>query len=112
MAIKAPPMTDPTNHTFGNYQIEALLGRGGMGQVYRARHVQMGRQVALKLISPALAANPTFQARFRQEARAIAALSHPHIVQVYDFGEQNGSCYMVMELLGAGSLHTLLAQYR
>jgi hypothetical protein len=105
-------MINLIGQTFGNYQIEALLGRGGMGQVYRARQVHTGRLAALKVISPMLAADSTFEARFRQEARAIAALHHTHIVQVYDFSEHHGSCYMVMELLGQGSLRVLLDQYR
>jgi serine/threonine protein kinase len=92
----------------GNYQIEALLGAGGMGEVYRAQHLHLARPAALKVMHGNMANDPGFQARFRQEARAIASLRHPHIVDVYDFGEQDGSFYLVMELLDQGSLRSLL----
>src|SRR5215211_7786949 len=91
-----------------HYQIEAQLGVGGMGQVFRARHMLLDRRVALKLMHANLAKDPTFQARFRQEARAVAALHHPHIVEVFDFDEHDGYAYLVMELITGGSLRSLL----
>lgn len=104
-------MTEFIGQTIGNYRIEAVLGAGGMGQVFRARHIHLDRPVALKVMHANLSHDPGFQARFRQEARAIAALQHPNIVEVYDFGEQNGLMYLVMELLSDGSLRGLMQKH-
>ncbi len=93
----------------GNYVIESLLGVGGMGQVFKARHVLLDRPAALKLMHANLAKDPAFQARFLQEARSAAALRHPHIVEVFDFEDQkDGFAYLVMELITGGSLRNLL----
>ncbi len=94
--------------TLGNYRIESVIGIGGMGQVFRAVHIHLGREAAIKVLHANLAAEPGFQARFLQEARAIASLKHPNIVEVHDFGEQGGSLYLVMELIEGGSLRQLL----
>ena len=94
--------------TFGNYRIESLLGTGGMGQVYRATHALLNRSAAIKVMHANLASDSNFQARFIQEAKAAGALSHPNIVQIYDFGEQGGRYYLVMELVSGGSLRGLL----
>ncbi|MFQ3630623.1 protein kinase domain-containing protein [Roseiflexus sp.] len=104
-------MTELIGHIIGNYRVESLLGAGGMGQVFRARHIHLDRPVALKVMHAGLSHDPGFQARFRQEARAIAALQHPHIIEVYDFGEQNGLMYLVMELLSDGSLRGLMQKH-
>jgi len=101
-------MTDLIGYTIGNYRVESLLGTGGMGQVYRARHIHLDRLAALKVMHDNLARDPSFQARFIQEAKAIAALQHPNIVEVYDFGEQAGRYYLVLELLADGSLRARL----
>src|SRR5262245_57310569 len=101
-------MSDLIGQQIGNYRIESLLGSGGMGQVYRARHIHLDRLAALKLMRDTLALDPTFQARFRQEARASAALRHPNIVDVYDFDEHAGRYYLAMELLEDGSMRTML----
>lgn len=103
-------MADLVGQTIGNYKIEALLGTGGMGQVYRGIHAFLKVERAIKVMNPGVAADPSFQARFQQEAQAAAALNHQNIVQVFDFGEQNGQYYMVMELVTDGSLRTLLRQ--
>ena len=103
-------MADLVGQTLGNYRIESRLGAGGMGEVYRAVHVRLNRPAALKVLHANQAADPTFQARFLREARAAAALSHPNIVEVFDFGEQDGASYLVMELIPDGSLRTLLRQ--
>jgi hypothetical protein len=97
--------------TVGNYRIEELLGTGGMGQVFRGVHVHLGRPAAVKIMHPNLASDETFQARFLQEARGAAALTHPNIVQIYDFGQQDNQYYLVMELVAEGSLRTLLDQH-
>src|ERR1051325_4919317 len=94
--------------TLGNYRIESVIGTGGMGQVFRAVHIHLAREAAIKVLHANLAAEPCFQARFLKEARAIASLKHPNIVAVHDFGEQAGSLYLVMELIEGGSLRQLL----
>lgn len=99
---------DLLGQVIGNCRIEALLGAGGMGQVFRARHVHLDRLQAIKIMHPHMASDPGFQARFRQEAQAIAALEHPHIVRIFNFDEQQGRYYIAMEYLPDGSLRTLL----
>ena len=101
-------MSTLVGQTIGSYRIEALLGSGGMGEVYRATHLRLNRPAAIKIMHAHLAADPTFQARFLREAQAAAALTHPHIVEVFDIGEQEGRLYLVMELIPDGSLRTLL----
>ncbi|RIK35718.1 MAG: hypothetical protein DCC58_20195, partial [Chloroflexi bacterium] len=103
-------MNDGTGQVIGNYRIEALLGSGGMGQVFRATHVHLNRPAAVKVLHPQYAADPTFQARFLQEARAASALRHPNIVEIIDFGQADGRFYLVMELVSEGSVRTLLQQ--
>ena len=73
-------MNDLTGQTLGNYRIEALLGSGGMGRVYKATHVHLNRPAAVKVLHDQYAADPTFQARFQQEAKAASALRHPNII--------------------------------
>jgi hypothetical protein len=93
----------------GNYEIQALLGAGGMASVYRGFDRNLRRQVAIKVLSD-IAAQPDFADRFRQEARLIASLRHPNIVQVYDFGEHDGQIYMVQELLPGPTLQQRLRE--
>ena len=94
-------MNEPTQ--FGRYQIVRVLGRGAMGLVYEGLDPRLDRQVAIKVISTAALADgelrASYSARFIQEAQAVARLNHPHIVTLYDFGEENGVAYMVMELV-------------
>src|SRR5436190_823666 len=73
------------------------LGCGGMGEVYRARDTRLGRTVALKVLRTGLADRPDFRRRFEREARAISALNHPHVCNLYDIGEQDGIAYLAME---------------
>jgi serine/threonine protein kinase len=94
----------------GAYEIVAAIGAGGMGEVYRARDHRLGRDVALKLLSVAVAADPDFARRFEQEARAVAALNHPNVVAVYDVGVAAGRPFLVTELLEGVSLRTRLEQ--
>lgn len=94
--------------TLGDYTIQALLGQGGMATVYQGFDRQLHRPVAIKLLAPALAADPAYVDRFRQEARLIASLRHPHIAQVYAFGEHAGAPYMVQELLQGPTLEQRL----
>ena len=88
----------------GRYRLDAPLGSGGMATVYRARDLRLDRPVAVKILSPNLAADPTFVARFRQEARTMARVHHPSIVTVHDVNESDGLLYIVMELIEGESL--------
>src|SRR5438477_11741465 len=88
----------------GPYEIQAPLGAGGMGEVYRARDTRLGRDVAIKVLRQHLSSDPDLKARFEREARAISALSHPHICHLYDIGSQDGTDFIVMELLEGESL--------
>ena len=89
---------------FDRYQILAELGQGGMATVYRAYDPRFRREVALKILPSAFLNDPAFHARFEREAQSIAALEHPAIVPVYDFGEADGQPYLVMRLMTGGSL--------
>jgi Tol biopolymer transport system component len=88
----------------GPYKILAPLGAGGMGEVYRAHDSRLGRDVAIKVLPPHLAAAPEVRARFEREARTISQLNHPHICTLYDVGHQEGTDYLVMELLEGETL--------
>jgi serine/threonine-protein kinase len=91
------------------YEVEALPGRGGMGLVYKARHLRLNRFVALKMLIAGAYAGPHERARFQREAEAVAGLRHAHIVQVHDVGDHEGWPYFTMELLEGGSLAQALA---
>ncbi len=92
----------------GAYEVEEEIGRGGMAIVYKARHVSLGRYVALKILLPHLATDTEIVHRFLQEARAAAALRHPNIVTVYDVGQSDGFYYIAMEYIEGQSLQTLI----
>ncbi|MBI3273290.1 MAG: protein kinase [Planctomycetes bacterium] len=98
----------PNDSAFGIYHIERLLGRGGMGTVYLAVQTSLGRRVAIKVLPVALAREAEFAGRFEREARAMAALSHPHIVTIHDFGCIEGRFYYAMEYVEGASLRGLL----
>jgi serine/threonine-protein kinase len=91
------------------YRLEELLGRGGMGVVYRAWDPRLKRQVAVKLIAPELSGDPAFRERFLAEAELAAALEHPNVVPIHDAGEVEGQLYLVMRLVEGSDLKTLLA---
>jgi Tol biopolymer transport system component len=103
----APPTTLPPGTRLGSYEIVSFLGAGGMGTVYRARDSRLGRDVALKVL-PRGSDDPGRLRRFQTEAKAAAALSHPHIVSVHDVGETDGTAYIVSELVPGGTLTALL----
>jgi serine/threonine-protein kinase len=110
---------DPTRIGEGRYELGALLGRGGMAEVRRAQDLRLGRIVAIKRLRSDLAADPTFQARFRREAQSAASLNHPAIVAVYDTGEElatDGSGlmlpYIVMEYVEGRTLRDILREGR
>ncbi len=92
------------------YEIIALLGKGGMATVYRARQTSMDRDVAIKVIKPELTEMGEFVTRFQREVRTIASLSHAHILKVFDYGQQGDLAYLVMELLTGGSLADKIGQ--
>jgi serine/threonine-protein kinase len=87
----------------GRYRLVELLGRGGMSEVWRAEDLELGRNVAIKLVAP-----DADTARFEREARAVASLAHPNIVQLYDYGEEAGRLYMVLEYMPGGTLEERL----
>ncbi len=92
----------------GRYRIEALLGQGGMSAVYKASDPNLKRVVAVKLIHSHLSADPSFVQRFESEAAAVASLRHPNIVQVFDFNNDSGAYYMVLEFIPGETLHDRL----
>ena len=98
--------------SLGKYRILEPLGRGGMAQVYKAYHPQLDRYVAVKILRSDLVEEEEFLSRFRREARAVAALRHPNIVQIFDFDVQNDLYYMVMELLEGDTLKAYLNSLR
>ena len=106
-------MPIPAGTRLGSYEIIELIGAGGMGEVYRARDARLRREVAVKVLSPALACDEERLTRFEREARAASALNHPNIVTVHDFGETDlGSgklCFMAMELVRGETLRSCLA---
>ncbi|RRD45928.1 Stk1 family PASTA domain-containing Ser/Thr kinase [Tessaracoccus sp. OH4464_COT-324] len=107
-------MTEQTNLLSGRYELDQVIGRGGMAEVWRARDMRLQRDVAVKRLRLDLASDPTFQERFRREAKAAAGLNHPNIVAVYDTGEQLDAAsnvmvpYIVMELVEGVTLREVL----
>jgi len=97
-----------TGKTLGNYEIQDKLGEGGMGEVWRARDRRLQRAVAVKILPREVAGDSGRRARFEQEARALGALNHPNIVAVYDLGEDDGSVYIVSELVDGETLRAVL----
>jgi serine/threonine protein kinase/Tfp pilus assembly protein PilF len=93
----------------GRYEVLAPLGAGGMGEVYRARDLRLGREVAVKVLPEHLSEDPTALIRFEREARAVAALSHPNLLAIYDFGADGGVNFAVTELLRGETLRGALA---
>jgi serine/threonine protein kinase/Tol biopolymer transport system component len=99
-----------TGDCLGSYEILALIGVGGMGEVYRARDTRLGREVAVKILPEAFAQDEDRMRRFDQEARAVAALNHPNVLSIYDTGVEGGVPYLVSELLDGESLRQRLEQ--
>jgi serine/threonine protein kinase len=94
--------------TFAGYRVESLVGRGGMGVVYRATDLSLERPVALKLIVPELAQDERFRARFLREPRLAAALEHPHVIPIHEAGEHEGQLYLAMRYVEGSDLKTVL----
>jgi eukaryotic-like serine/threonine-protein kinase len=93
---------------FGSYQLAARIGAGGMGEVYRARDTKLNRDVAIKVLLPAVADDPDRLARFSREAQLLASLNHPHICTIHDVGRKSSIVYLVMELLEGRTLDRLI----
>jgi ABC-type amino acid transport substrate-binding protein/predicted Ser/Thr protein kinase len=93
---------------FGHYQLQKLIGRGGMGEVYRAYDTKTDRIVALKVLPPHLAEDATFQQRFRRESQSAAGLNDPHVVPIHGYGEIDGRLYLDMRLIEGRNLGTML----
>jgi len=104
----ASPAAIPGLPAVPGYEILGELGRGGMGIVWKARDVQLDREVALKIVRPDVAASPGAAERFHREARALAAVRHDHVVEVYDYGEIDGAHFVAMPLLAGETLDTRL----
>jgi len=96
--------------TLGSYRLVEQIGQGGMATVFKAYQPSMDRYVAVKILPSHFTQDATFVARFTQEARVLARLEHPHILPVYDYGEQEGVTYLVMRYIEAGTLHDLITQ--
>jgi predicted Ser/Thr protein kinase len=106
-AAFTPPSVEEVARLFPQLEILALIGRGGMGAVYKARQIALDRVVALKILPPQTVAGSGFIERFNREARALARLSHPHIVTVHEFGQANGLPFFIMEFVDGMNLREL-----
>src|SRR5258708_29594540 len=103
-------MSGLTGHTPGRYRILERIGRGGMAEVYKAYQPSLDRYVAVKVLHPFLLEEVGSRERFQREARAVAALRHPHIVQVFDFDTEGDRYFMVMEFVDGPNLKTVLQE--
>jgi serine/threonine protein kinase len=99
-----------TGRSLGDYKLIRPIAKGGMGQVFEAHQTRLGRSVALKVLNTNLADDPMFIQRFEREAKAAAAISHPNIVHVYDFGQADGHAFLVMEFIDGEDLAKIVAQ--
>jgi len=107
-AAWAPPAATELEPLFPQLELLGLIGRGGMGVVYKARQKELDRIVALKILPPGIGSGPAFAERFAREAKALARLNHPGIVTVHDFGRANGRFYFLMEFVDGVSLRQLM----
>jgi serine/threonine protein kinase len=98
--------------SFADYRIESLVGRGGMGVVYRATDLSLERPVALKLIAPELSQDERFRSRFLREPRLAASLDHPNVIPIYEAGQHDGQLYLAMRFVEGSDLRTLLDRER
>src|SRR3954452_4485681 len=98
------PLQEDAFPSIPGYEVESILGRGGMGVVFKARHLRLNRTVAIKTLLGGGSAIPHERERFQREAEAVAALRHPNVVQLYDVGDTDGRPYFTMEFVEGGSL--------
>jgi len=103
-------MSIPGGTRLGGYEIVAVLGAGGMGEVYRARDTRLGRELAIKVLPADVSMDPERLHRFEQEARSASALNHPNIVTIYEIGRADATSYIAMELVSGSTLRDLLAE--
>src|SRR5262249_50634220 len=96
----------------GPYRVVALIGAGGMGEVYRAHDERLGRDLALKLLPPEHTADGNARSRLVREARTASSLNHPHIAHIYEVGDEGGTLYIAMELIEGRSLYDLIRAER
>ena len=109
MVSGAPAARYMTGESIGGYRLDALLGAGGMGEVYRSHDAKLGRDVAIKILPTAFTRHPDRLARFEREARMLAALNHPNICAIYGFEEANEVRFLVLELVEGATLAQQLA---
>ncbi len=105
--------TEPDSYLgreIAGYQIEEIIGRGGMGVVYRAEHIRLGRKVALKVVAPQIAREEKFRERFLRESRTAGTLDHPNVVPMYDAGEADGVLYIAMRFVDGVDLATMISR--
>src|SRR5690349_11136764 len=107
--VRGVPFVLEVSSRLGPYEVVAPLGTGGMGEVYRARDTRLGREVAIKVLPAPFANDAGRRARFEREAKAVAALSHPNILAIHDYGCHEGITFAVMELLEGETLRSRLA---
>src|SRR6266404_6324326 len=100
----------PSGTRLGPYEVESLLGAGGMGEVYRARDTRLERVVAVKVLAENLSSEPSLRLRLEREAKSISRLSHPYICTLHDLGHDSGKDYLVMELVEGETLEQRLAK--
>ena len=108
MIPDVPP--DMSGQSIGEYHLEALLGAGGMGEVYRSRDARLGRDVAIKILPRTFTNHPDRLARFEREARMLAAVNHPNICAIYGFEEADGIRFLILELVEGETLADALAR--
>ena len=93
---------------FGGYRLDSLIGHGGMSIVYRAHHLQLGRTVALKLLSPELSRDASFRDRFTRESQLASGLDHPNVIPIFEAGDQDGVLFIAMRYVEGADLKTRL----
>ena len=109
-AAAAPPADALIGQTLGEFELLEVIGRGGMGAVYKGRQASLGRLVAVKVLPERLAGDASFVERFTREARNAAAVSHPNIIEVFSVGLDRGHHYIAMELVEGENLGAVLAR--
>src|SRR4051794_23612810 len=102
------PARDLAGRVLGDFQVERMLGKGGMGEVYLARQISLDRPVALKVLRPEWSSKPAYMARFESEAWAVAKLNHPNIIHIYTLGSIDGFRFIAMEYVQGTNLREYL----